>query len=189
MQQDAGTPQASLNEHLVSLFAEVQAGNKQAFDELYEAIRRKVMAYCLAVAPSEDDAKDLFSLIIVRMYESRRLFRGGNFEAWLFTIARNLVKSFYRNRARKNLVELPEDVVDDSKPQFEVEAEVQHVKAAIERLPEEYKRVIMLKYFADMGVNEIADVEEISVELVKTRLFRARNKLATYLRYLVEEGI
>ncbi len=187
MQENEESKATSSNEHLTQLFAETRNGNRSAFDELYDAIRKPLMAYCLAVTTSTDDAKDLFSITMLKMYEARDRFVSGNFEAWLFTIARNAARTEFRNRKRRPSVNTVEDLPSYSDRGLEEEDEAEHVRKAILQLPEEFRTVIMLKYFADMGVADIAESEGISTELVKTRLYRARIKLAAILRHLVEE--
>lgn len=173
------------NERLVELFAAVRRGNIAAFDEMYELIRRPLMAYCLALTTSSDDAKDLFSTTVLKVYEARDKFLGGNFEAWIFTIARNSARSDYRNKKRRPTVEVKDDLPVPENEGLE-EDEMQIIHKAVADLPVEFKTVIMLKYFAEMSVVDIAETEGITPELVKTRLYRARQRLAETLRHIVE---
>jgi RNA polymerase sigma-70 factor (ECF subfamily) len=124
---------------------------------------------------------------MLKMYEARDRFIGGNFEAWLFTIARNAARTEFRNRRRRPTVDIVDELQAEPRRGIEEEDEADQIRAAIARLPVEYRTVVMLKYFADMGVADIAESEGISAELVKTRLYRARQKLANILRHLVEE--
>lgn len=183
---NVGSPTGSNNGRLVELFAEVRNGNRAAFDELYDLLRRPLMAFCLAITATSEDAKDLFSNTMLRMYEAQNRFVDGNFEAWVFTIARNSARSEFRNKQRRPTV----DTVDDL-PSYERDGleddEMELVRSAVAELPEEFRTVIMLKYFAEMSVLDIAEAEEITPELVKTRLYRARIRLADTLRHLVEE--
>ncbi|GMV53216.1 MAG: RNA polymerase sigma factor [Chlorobi bacterium] len=181
--------QSDQNELLVELFKKVQDGNQNAFSELYEIIRRPLMAYCLVLTRTVDDAKDLFSLSIAKMYEGRAGFIGGNFEAWIFTIVRNSSRSLYRSSQRRQAEPITDDVADETASSFEEADEAEFVRKAIEKLPQEFRSVIMLKYFGGLSVGEIAIAEGIGQELVKIRLFRARNRLAKYLRHLVEEDL
>lgn len=183
---NVGLPPTSNNERLVELFAEVRRGSHAAFDELFEIVRRPLMAYCLALTTSADDAKDLFGTAMLKVYEARDRFLGGNFEAWIFTIARNAARSEFRYKKRRPTVEFPEELAVEVAPGLE-EDEMEIIRNAVAGLSVEYRTVVMLKYFADMSVADIADSEEISEELVKTRLYRARQRLAESLRHLVEE--
>ena len=186
MHMSAQSPTGSDNERLVELFAEVRNGNTAAFDELYDIVRRPLMAFCLAITATTEDAKDLFSTTMLKMYEAQNRFAGGNFEAWLFTIARNSARTEFRNRKRRPTVDTVDELPADDYQVLEKD-EMELIRATVAKLPEEFRTVIMLKYFADMSVLDIAEAEEISPELVKTRLFRARQRLAESLRHLVEE--
>lgn len=173
---------ANISKHpeLEGLFQRVIIGEKNAFDEFYDVIRKPLFAYCLAIIRDEEEARDAFHTTVMKVYEARKTFHSGNVHAWIFTIARNTSRSVIRHT--KFNVGLPDEfeVAEEDTAGLEIdEAEV--VQRAIRKLPEEFRQVILLKYFGDMSVAEIAASENISMDLVKTRLFRARKRLAEIL--------
>jgi len=75
---------------------------------------------------------------------------------------------------------VPEPSIDTSNQMAGDEKQL--IQESIMKLPEEFRQVILLKYFGDMSVEEIAASEEISTDLVKVRLYRARKRLDVLLR-------
>lgn len=168
------------NLELELLFQKIVGGDRQAFDEFYEAIKKPLFAYCLAILQDEEEARDAFHTTVMKVYEARQTYRQGNVHAWIFTIARNTSRSVVRRR------QYSVAMADDFEAASEESAglatdETEMVQQAIRKLPEEFRQVILLKYFGDMSVETIAQSEGISVDLVKTRLFRARKRLAELL--------
>lgn len=174
------------NEELFALFKEKK--DERAFDTLYDRYNKRLYAYCFTIVRDREAAEDIFQTVMANVFQKRESFTGGNFEAWLFTIARNLCLK--ANRSKKTVVPV-EDIdnvlVDTSdapdKDVFLSEA----LTAAIDSLPEEFSQPIMLRYFGDFSYDEIADTIGISLSLVKVRLFRAKKLLASKLHTLLVE--
>ncbi len=168
------------NTELELLFQKVVRGDQKAFDEFYDAIKKPLLAYCLAILQDEEEARDAFHTTVMKVYEARQTYRQGNVHAWIFTIARNTSRSVVRRRQYSvAMADNFEAAAEESSGLADDEAVM--VQQAIRKLPEEYRQVILLKYFGDMSVEKIAQSEGISVDLVKTRLFRARKRLAEIL--------
>lgn len=177
---DVATVNIDNRTELELLFEKIVRGDQKAFDEFYEAIKKPLFAYCLAILQDEEDARDAFHTTVMKVYEARHTYRQGNVHAWIFTIARNTSRSVVRRK--RHAMALTEDfdaATEESDGLAADETEI--VQHAISQLPEEYRRVILLKYFGNMSVESIAQSEGISGELVKTRLFRARKRLAEIL--------
>jgi RNA polymerase sigma-70 factor (ECF subfamily) len=172
------------NERLLALYNRVRTGDELAFRELYEFLSRPLLAYCLSFTRDMDAAKDLFQHTMVQVFEHRHRVRDGNLMGWIFTIARNACRTWETRSQR--FVPL-DDVMTAhlAAEPFSDADDVTVVQQAILSLSEEFRTVILLRYFGEMSVREIADSEGISESLVKIRLFRARERLSSILSPLI----
>lgn len=181
---DATTTRNAIDERrLASLFRAMNDGDDAAFRALHDVLSKPLMAYCLSFTRDMDDAKDLFQHTMLRVFEHRHRYREQNLMAWIFTIARNACRT-WEQRQRRHVTLDDSALVDDAAPPSD--DVVQIVQQAILQLPDEFRVVILLRYFGDMSVKDIAASEDISESLVKVRLFRARERLSIILGPLIE---
>lgn len=158
-----------------------------AFAMLYDRTQPAVYRYALSLAKSHAGAEDLTAeayrraLVNLPRYEDR----GRPFEAWLCTIVRNLA----RDRGRRGGRETP--LMDHDEPEEGwpgeglVRAETRvTVRAAVARLPDVQRRVVVLRFGHELSVREVADQLEKSEAAVKQLTYRAVNRL----RELLEEA-
>ncbi|HSE91713.1 MAG TPA: sigma-70 family RNA polymerase sigma factor [Methylomirabilota bacterium] len=154
----------------------------QHLDALYN------FAMYLARKPAE--AEDLVQETYLRAFRfSHRFERGTHLRAWLFQILRNTFLTFYRLRERES--PLAEDGVPDwDAPMFHeapdegpgaLEAHTD-LERALQRLPEEFRTVLLLAEVEGMPLEEVAQVMACPVGTVKSRIFRAKERLRTLLR-------
>lgn len=176
---------------LEPLFRAVQRDEQGAFASFYDHVSQGVMAYCFSFTKDIDAAQDLLQHVMMIVYEQRRSFTDGNLAAWIFSIARNVCRSWQRHDRRTVSINattelhtfVHEHLADDSPPHDTYE-ELQH---AILELSDEYRQVIVLFYFANMSTEEIAESMHISTVLVRVRLFRARKQLHALLTPLLPD--
>jgi RNA polymerase sigma-70 factor (ECF subfamily) len=134
----------------------------------------------------ENDAWDLAQEAFLKAWRSIKRFQGGSsFYTWLYRITMNVTIDSLRRRGRRREVEL-----DDAIPSFlpgpsvnYERAEIrEQVYAALAQLTPEHRAVIVLKEIEDMQCREIADVLDLSLGTVLSRLFYGRKKLESILR-------
>lgn len=143
-------------------------------------------AYSLArfLVRNEQDAEDVVQEACLRAFRFYESFRGENSRAWFLKIVRNTsFTMLQRTRTNEENVvfdeELhsPEDAQPDVGRQLDRELDRQTVRAAIEELPAEFREVITLRELEDCSYKEIADIANIPVGTVMSRLARARRQL------------
>jgi RNA polymerase sigma-70 factor (ECF subfamily) len=179
--QDRLDERSASDREIVRLFTGIQNNDSGAFEAFHNLMAPRILAYSLSFTRDIDAAHDLLQTIMMQFYEHRARFVEGNLMAWLFTIARNTCRSWQVKS--KRFEPLPDgfDMTSNDMPVLD-DDEVSIIQRAILSLPDEFRSVVVLHYFGDMGVAEIAEAEEISISLVKMRLFRARKKLAVILK-------
>ena len=166
----------------------IVAGERELFELLLRRYNQRVFRAVRAVLRTPDDAEDVMQQAYVSAYRHLHQFEGrSSFATWLTRIA--LREATARNR--KNLSHLhvvPElggenSMNDFPEPGPDPEARavtgnlMQHVEAEVAALPEHYRSVLLLREVEGLSTEETASCLEISTDVVKTRLHRARTML------------
>jgi RNA polymerase sigma-70 factor (ECF subfamily) len=164
-------------------------GDVHSWEDLFARYSAAVFGYLHRMSGDRHLAEDLTSETFYRAMRGLDSFRGdSSVKTWLLRIARNL----YLNRKRRDersssLDDLEERGMvtagdnPDPETQFIREEEDEAVRRALRSLPEDDRSILLLSAEEELSCREIADVLEISVTAVKTRLFRARRRLAGLL--------
>ena len=181
------------DEELVSACLE---GEESAFDVLVMRWDRKIRGAIFRIVGSEEDARDLCQEAFLKAYRHLGTFKQeARFSSWLYQIALNLSRDRLRRRRGRTMVSLDEvdedgRVMTQSGPSpFElVEGRDlgRRVAAAVAALPEEQREVIVLKEYQGLTFLEIAQVLDVPISTVKTRLYRG---LVLLRARLEREGI
>ena len=170
------------------LVASSLAGDRSAFDLLVLRWDRKIQGAIYRLIGSEEDARDLCQEAFLKAYRGLGAFKGeARFSSWLYQIALNLCRDRMRRRRGRTLVSLDALEADGQAPvlrddttalDLALTRDLQHrVRAAVLALPEEQREVIVLKEYEGLTFQQIADVLDLPVSTVKTRLYRGLDKL------------
>jgi RNA polymerase sigma-70 factor, ECF subfamily len=162
-------------------------------DLLTDLIQRyyyRLFRYLLYLTGSREAAEDFFQETWVRVIDRGSQYNCKcKFEAWLFTVARNLVIDFRRRKQPERLTDL--GITVDGGPGFELAAvndvspvdllaereTGERVMAALACLTAAYREVLLLRFQEDLSLEEIADVTAAPVSTVKSRLYRGLKEL------------
>ena len=136
------------------------------------------------------EADDLVQETYLRAFRfADRFTPGTHLRAWLFQILRNTFLTFYRVRERESAIaddgvpdwDVPmfHDAPEDSSSVMEAHTDLER---ALRRLPEEFRTVLLLAEVEGMPLEEVARVMECPVGTVKSRIFRAKERLRALLR-------
>lgn len=155
-------------------------------DELYVASYQRLVVQLFGICGAMTDAEDAVQeAFVAAIRKEREIARVANPEAWLRTVAINRVRGGWRHAkvVRKYAAAVPG-------PQAPVECGPEHVALveALGELPSEQRTVVVLHHLADLGTGDIAVELGIPEGTVKSRLARARSRLATLLNEIEEEG-
>ena len=143
-------------------------------------------AYNLArwIIRHDQDAQDVVQDAYIRALKGFHLFRGGNSRAWFLTIVRNTAYTFLNRRAaEEKLIPYEEEKhaniisIDDPDHEFPAEAQKEYFQKVLERLPLEFREVIILYELEGLSYKELASTLGIPVGTVMSRLSRARRRL------------
>jgi RNA polymerase sigma-70 factor (ECF subfamily) len=177
----------------VSLVERASRGDNTAFGELVRRNMRSAYYAALGLVGSPDDALDLSQEAFARaLKHAAKLDPGRPFYPWYYAILRRLCFNFLRDRKnRQRLLDeqgawLAEDLAggelgENPEACLGRENARRIVVRALSRLPETQREVLVLREFEDMKYQEIADLLEIPVGTVMSRLYAARRALADAL--------
>lgn len=165
-----------------ALIESFRSGDEFAFVGLYNRYKGPVYAFCYKMLLDSDAAKDVMQETFLRVYENRdRLMKSSAFKSWLFTIARNQCLNTLRRSGRHVALPDARDLPPAEGTPFtkmEKSEQVRFVTSFLESLRPEYREVIILREYQNLSYEEIAAVTRSSLSAVKSRLFKARRKLA-----------
>lgn len=156
----------------------MRQGREDALEAFVRKYYPKILQYCRVHIADAGYAEDLTQETFVRFFGSLDRYRHyGKAANYLYVIAANLCRDYYRKNREIPVAELPEEV-----PQASDTRELQmDVRAALEKLPEEIRAAAILYYIQGERQRDIARILGIRTSLVKYRIARARQLLAAEL--------
>lgn len=166
-------------------------GDRVAFAQLVDLYKDKIYHLGYRMLGNAQEAEDIVQETFLRVYSNLDKYdENHKFSTWIYRIANNLCID--RLRKRRAVYSLDAEAKDhegasgytmiksnDTTPeeQYLVSEMQQQVRDAIDRLPEKYKSVVILRYLHDMSLQEISDILGMPVTTVKTRVHRGREYL------------
>jgi RNA polymerase sigma-70 factor (ECF subfamily) len=162
-----------------------QQGDEFAFVSLYNQHKAAVFAFVYKMVLDRQAAQDITQDTFVRVYEHReRLVATRAFKSWLFTIARNQCLNYLRKSGRTDTLDEPDALPSLRSPSADLERSdaIRFVNHVLARLSTEYREVLILREYQNLSYEDIAAVTRSTESAVKSRLFKARRKMAALYR-------
>lgn len=166
------------------LCRQVQDGSEAAMEALVHRYHRPVFAYLYRLSGHLQTAEDLTQETFVRMLARIGTYQFPNpFRPWLYTIAHNLYRDYCKQAERRALpfATPVDEQAAGPVDLFEHIAVQAEVTAALQTLDLDHRNVVLLRFYDDLKVDDIAKVTGIPSGTVKSRLFTAMRKLRTLL--------
>jgi RNA polymerase sigma-70 factor (ECF subfamily) len=185
------------------LIAAILAGDTQLYHELTLPYERSVYMMSLSYMKNEKEAEDVAQEAFIKAFRNLGAFRGDSkFSTWLIAIALNEARSMLRQKTTMLIVSLdePQNEVMSASPALlrdwrELPSDVVEreeiwklLQQAVEKLPNIYQQVFLLRDLEELNVNDTAQILDISTSLVKVRLHRARMMLRRLLAPKLSNG-
>jgi RNA polymerase sigma-70 factor (ECF subfamily) len=181
------------DEELILVFQE--SGSIPAFELLVDRYKNSLMNYIFRYTGDRDLAKDIVQDSFIRVYKKKALYKQiAKFSTWLYTIALNITKTEIARQQRRNVFSisaagdddepmplpakdpLPEDIVDSGIKEA-------YIQQAMMKIPEVYREAVILRDIQEFSYEEIAEMLEITIGTVKSRINRGR----ALLQHLLED--
>lgn len=151
------------------------------FEDELAALLPRLRRFAHGLSRNSADADDLAQMTVERALRSKAQWRPGTrLDSWLYTIMRNLWIDTARARVRKQKVEVPAEAAEmlaRSSDSVETAVELSRMMAAMERLPDEQREVVALILVEGFGYREVAEMLELPIGTVSSRLVRGRTAL------------
>lgn len=178
------------DKRLLRLVKKARFGNKEAFGELIKEKSRKILFIATNLMGNSSDGEDAAQEAVITLAQKiGTLKKAELFDAWMYRIIFNVCMDEKRKKARKlddsaemdvamaTVAEKSTEVLPEEK--LEQTASKEAIMAALNELPERYRMCILLYYYEDMSYAEIAEVLQVSEQVVANTLNRAKEKLRT----------
>ncbi|WP_179035741.1 sigma-70 family RNA polymerase sigma factor [Paenibacillus sp. URB8-2] len=148
-------------------------GDREAFIRLMRQIEQGLYNTARAMVKKDEDIADALQETILKAYKSLDTLREpGFFKTWVYRILINECNSILKRRSRSVTMEALPETQDTSDNMASVE-----LRMAVDKLEDQQRIVVVLYYYQDMPLKQVADMLQISESAVKTRLYRARKTL------------
>lgn len=176
------------------LIARFQKGDEQAYVELVNRYRDRLMNFAYRFVNDDEQAEDIVQDTLLKLYTHRHYYRNiAKFSTWIYTIAGNLAKTELRKRKRHkvtNLSQMGREEREYELPSVEAESgQIVHeqyaekqIQQAIQTLPLHFRTVIILRDIQELSYEEISNIVDVPLGTVKSRINRARLQLQKALK-------
>ena len=174
---------------LAQMLAQVRAGNADAWGSLYRQYAAAIFRFCRRVLPTREDAEDATTEIFMKVRQKLHSYDASRpFTAWLYRVASNHCWDTLRRRHIRQDLEtgdletLPLKHPEPSQlERLQAEHTSKEVRTALAKLPDRARVALVLRYYAEMSYEEIAETLGVRPAFVGVLLLRARHQLRTAL--------
>jgi len=176
------------------LIANFQNGDEQAYIALVNRYKDRLINFVFQIVNDRDQAEDIIQDTMLKLYTHKHYYRNiAKFSTWIYTIAGNFAKTELRKKKTRKVTNNsqlgPEDrdydpPSSDPSPEKLVEGDYISTKIheAIEKLPEHFRVVTVLRDIEKFPYEEISSIVEVPLGTVKSRINRARLQLQKDLK-------
>jgi|GEM_PF-371956 len=182
---------------LAQLVQKARQGDKKAQEGLYLATNSAAYFVAMKITKDEEESLDIVSDSYIKAFASLdKLENDEKFPAWFNQIVANRCRDYLKKAKPMHLSDMTEDGeefeiedVDGEIPDELLENKdvIECVRRVVESLPEEQRMCVILRYYDEMSLQEIADTLEVSLGTVKSRLSRASKKMRDEIERLEKE--
>ena len=169
----------------MEIYEEIKVDREAGARRLVDEYRSRLMSMAMGLTKSSHEAEDLvfrtFERVIVKINDYKPT---GSFYYWMCTILVNFHRMDIRKAMARPQISMPGELPEvaaveshDISDKLDFEATAEAVRQAVRELPENFREVVVLKYFDEMSIEDIAMVTGLNVGTVKSRLHYAKEAL------------
>jgi RNA polymerase sigma-70 factor (ECF subfamily) len=185
------------DEELIEKF---QRGDIYAYELIVKRYKDQLLNFVYRFLGNQEEAEDVVQETFLRVYRNRYAYkRVAKFSTWIYTIAGNLARTELRRRNRRRLFSLSSMGVEDK--EYEISDEVfspeahahtvlseEIIQREINKLSPKFREVIILRDIQELSYEEISKIIRVPIGTVKSRVNRARLRLQSRLKSLLEKS-
>lgn len=189
-----------MNQPDAELIAASLSGQTDAFGKLVLRYQNRLFNTLVHVLGSVEDANDVAQDTFIRAFQKLGTFEGRcAFYSWLFRIAHHCAVNHRRRNwrstasldaAREQAGYDPSDAHDDARPEHDLEVTEKQVmiRTVLQKLPDDYRTVLVLREIDGLNYEEIADAIDCPIGTVRSRIHRARLELRSKLQVMLKSS-
>jgi RNA polymerase sigma-70 factor (ECF subfamily) len=170
---------------LAEVLTQVRTGDAEAWGELYRQYAPAIFRFCRRALPTREDAEDATTEIFMKVRQKVGMYDASRpFTAWLYKVASNHCWDLLRRRRVRQDLEtgdletLPLEHPDPNQlEQLQAQHSGKEVRAGLAKLPDRARMALVLRYYAELSYEEIADTLGVRRPFVGVLLLRARHQL------------
>lgn len=167
------------------LLRQIKNGDEQAFTFFYNHYKDKIYRFIYFKVSHEERADDLVNDTFIKVFHYLRDGEDeiGNFQAFLYKTARNLVIDFYRTRKQEVSLENSLEIASETEIDQEVNyvINMENIEKAVKKLPDDYNQVLTLKFINNLNFQEISEITGKSAGTCRVLAHRGVKKLKQIL--------
>ena len=153
----------------------IKNGDMEGIYAAFDAYYDKIYGYCYRHVNHRETAQDLTQEVFLRVLLHLEKYRHyGKFENYLYVIARNLCRDYYRKRYVLSLEDL--ELQEEERGFIRTEEQLV-IEQALKKLPEQEREIILLRFYQDLKIKDIAKILGLKLSTVKYHLKRAQERL------------
>ena len=161
------------------IIREVQRGQTKLFEELVRKYYEKIYRYCYYHISNEHSALDITQEVFMKIYENIEIYENkGKFQNYLYVIAGNACKDYFKKKKIYSLEEVPE--FGNENTILETENKIL-VQQALKSLTMEEREIIILRYYQDLKYKDISQITGASISRLEYYLNKSIKKLREYM--------
>lgn len=163
-------------------------GERDLYSHLIDRYKGPIYNLAYRMTGQSEEANDLAQETFVRAYENLARFNGRKqFFPWLYTIGLNIIRNNLKRKGRVVLLTI--DDTNETKADNEKNPEenigereaIAQLDNSLQRLSDEYKEALILRYYQGLSFQDIAEITEVSLSTAKMRVYRGLEKLRNYM--------
>ena len=184
----------------VELIAAILKGDTERYGELVERYQGRLVNYLFRLLRDLGEAHDLAQEVFFKVYRALDRYDSRyRFSTWLFRVAQNAaIDQIRKRRLRLVSMDRPGSESDGRSWEFPSEERSPYgtlrnrergeaIQQAIDRLPWEYRELIVLRHYGELSYDEIAQLKKMPLGTVKNKLFRGRQMLKSSLEEFLQD--
>lgn len=169
-------------------------GSERAFEILVQRFKNPLTNFVYRFLGDYDSCADIVQDTFVKVYRYKDNYSSlAKFSTWIYTIAGNLARTEYQRRRRRNFFSISSygdeektfDIPDNSyRPDVAADANMKNeiIQKALLKVRDSYREAVILRDIQELSYEEIAEIMQIEVGTVKSRINRGRAELKKYLK-------
>ena len=164
------------------LIRRIKSGDKNALDDLIQKYYNDIYKYCYRKMGRKSDAEDITQEVFLHFCRNFDSYtQRGKCRNYLYVIARNLCANTLQKKTSLPLSSIKEEYLSENDTGLKQVDAVDSVQAALKQLPEEQRTVILLRFYQDLKLKEIAQIVNAGLSVTKYRLYQGLKTLSKLL--------